>query len=339
MPTKRATTPTPAARPAVESPRPLRILLTGATGQVGWELHRSLRPLGEVFATARGATTETEGSGCRPLDLADVAGIRQVVRDVRPELIVNAAAYTAVDQAEREPELAWAVNAVAPAVLAEEARRLGAAVVHYSTDYIFAGTGARAWREDDAPAPLNEYGRGKLAGERALRTSGVPHLVIRTSWVYSHRGRNFPRTMLRLASQRPELRVVADQVGAPTCARVLADTTAAILAQAHGRLAERFAAARGTLHVCCAGETTWHGFAEAIFHHARRLAWPLAVQRVLPIATCDYPTPAHRPANSRLDLGRLREEFGLSPPHWETALAAALESFAPEAASAVAAAA
>lgn len=243
-----------------------------------------------------------------------------MVRRVAPQLIVNAAAYTAVDRAEKEHDLAMAVNAAAPAILAEEAERIGAGIVHYSTDYVFDGSGTRPWREEDTTGPLNAYGHSKLAGEEAIRASGAAHLILRTSWVYAARGSNFVRTMLRLGQERPELRVVADQHGAPTAARVIADMTGQILAQAGGEFAKFLAERGGTTHLCCRGETTWHGLATAIFEFARKHGISLAVQNVEPIRTEEYPTPARRPANSRLDCGRLRERFGLTAPAWQEAL-------------------
>jgi len=267
-----------------------RILLVGAHGQVGWELLRTLAPLGDVVATARRTDPqEPELAACRALDLTDAAAIRNLVREVRPALVVNAV-------------------------------QLGAALVHYSTDYVFDGQGQQPHHEDDPTGPLGVYGRTKLAGEERIRASGAAHLILRTSWVFAPRGHNFVRTMLRLGSERRELKVVCDQVGAPTSAAVLADLTARILGQARGSFAAFLAEGGGTFHACCGGETNWHAFAEEIFRQARALGWPLVVERVDAIATAAYPTPARRPLNSRLDTRRLAERFGLSAPLWPVAL-------------------
>lgn len=272
----------------------MRILLTGRNGQVGWELLKALAPLGEIMAPDRAQ-----------LDLRDPARIREAVRGANPDVIVNAAAYTAVDQAESEREAAFAVNAAAPAVLAEEAKRSGALLVHYSTDYVFDGTKAAPYLEDDAANPGNVYGASKLAGERAIAASGCRHLILRTSWVYGPRGSNFMLTMLRLAKERRELRVVDDQVGAPTSSLAIARaTTQALRPGAHG-----------LYHLAAAGQTTWCGFARAILKRAG-LATPVAA-----IRSEDYPTPARRPRNSRLDCSRLRAELGVAMAPWEEQLA------------------
>lgn len=278
----------------------MRILLTGRNGQVGWELERSLAPLGEVIATDRAT-----------LDLADPDAIRRVVREAKPEVIVNAGAYTAVDKAESEPELAIRVNGAAPGVLAEEAKRLGALLVHYSTDYVFDGSGERPYTEDDAPNPINAYGRSKLAGERAIAAVGGRWLVLRTSWVYAARGRNFLLTMLKLARERESVRVVDDQFGAPTWARNIADATGYLIAAVKPGRTE---AVNGVLHLCARGEANWFGFAQAIFESAPR------VPRIEPIATSEYPTAAARPCNSRLSTQRLQERFGLALPPWQVAV-------------------
>jgi len=272
----------------------LKILLTGANGQVGWELRQTLAPLGEVAAVGR-----------EQLDLQDAARIAAVVREVRPGVIVNAAAYTAVDKAESERDAAFAVNAVAPGVLAEEAKRAGALLVHYSTDYVFDGTKAAPYVEGDEPGPLNVYGASKLAGERAVAASGCRYLILRTSWVYGPRGGNFMLTMLRLAKERPELRVVDDQTGAPTSSLAIARATVQLLPRG----------AAGLFHMTASGATTWCGFARAILQRAG-LATP-----VVPIRTEDYPTPARRPRNSRLDCSRLRADFGVALASWEEQLA------------------
>jgi dTDP-4-dehydrorhamnose reductase len=278
----------------------VRVLLLGKNGQVGWELERSLAPLGEVAAFDH-----------RGLDLTDPGMIIARVREVKPAVIVNAAAYTAVDKAEADNDRAMAINGTAPGILAEEAGRLGAMLVHYSTDYVFDGTKAAPYREEDKPNPINAYGRSKLAGEHAIRATGCRHLILRTSWVYGMRGSNFLVTMLRLARARPELRVVADQFGAPTWARHLADATAILL----GKIETRQAGATGIFHLAAAGETSWHGFAAAILRATGSSA------SVVPIPTTEYPTPARRPANSRLDGGRLLETWGIGLPDWEQGLA------------------
>ncbi|HEY0036202.1 MAG TPA: dTDP-4-dehydrorhamnose reductase [Longimicrobium sp.] len=281
------------------------ILLLGRNGQVGWELERALAPLGRVTALGRGEA-----------DLTSPDRLREVVRSRRPSVIVNAAAYTAVDQAEGEPEAAFAANATAPGILAEEAKRLGALLVHYSTDYVFDGGAARPYREDDAPGPLNVYGRSKLEGERAIQAATDDHLILRTSWVYGTRGRNFLLTILRLLAERDELRIVADQVGAPTWSRMIAAATAAVLARHTG-------ASRpvGVFHLTAAGQTTWHGFATAIRDRAGGSA---AGKPVRPIASSEYPVPAARPRWSVLDGARLEAAFGVELPSWDASLALAL---------------
>jgi dTDP-4-dehydrorhamnose reductase len=290
------------------------ILLLGKDGQVGWELQRSLAVLGEVVALgqagARLPGIDTPLCG----ELEDLDGLRRTVQALRPAVIVNAAAYTAVDQAETESARAHRINAEAPGVLAQAAADVGAWLVHYSTDYVFDGSGDQPWREDDAPAPLNVYGRTKWAGEQAIRASGCRHLILRTQWVYGVRGGNFARTMLRLAQTRERLTVVADQIGAPTGADLIADVTAHalrhVLATGQGG---------GTYHLAAAGATSWHGYARLLIDAARQ-RWPDApwrVQTIDPIPTSAYPTPAARPRNSRLDTTRLRQTFGLHLPPWE----------------------
>lgn len=291
----------------------MRILLTGKQGQVGWELCRTLAPLGQVTALGR-----------EQLDLADADSIRRVLRELQPQLIVNPAAYTAVDLAESDAETATAINGSAPGILAEEAKRLGAGLIHYSTDYVFDGGQDGVYRESDATNPGNVYGRSKLAGEQAIQAVGAEHLILRTSWVYGLRGRNFLLTMLRLAREREELRVVADQIGAPTWSRMIAEATA--LAAARWYVGARpQAGLSGIYHLSAAGSTSWHGFTEAIVRLAAAKE-TLAVQRVIPIATADYPTPASRPANSRLDGGKLVQTFGLRLPDWQDSLAACLDA-------------
>ncbi|MCB1915094.1 MAG: dTDP-4-dehydrorhamnose reductase [Rhodocyclaceae bacterium] len=286
----------------------MKILLLGANGQVGWELQRALAPLGEVLAFDRAG-----------VDLADTDALAHAVRALAPQAIVNAAAYTAVDRAEAEPELAKAVNAEAPARLAELARAVDAWLLHYSTDYVFDGGGQRPWREGDPAAPLNEYGRSKLAGEIAIRDSGCRHLILRTSWVYSARGGNFIRSMLRLGAQRPRLGVVDDQVGAPTGAELIADTSAHLL-----RFLRQQSEAGGTYHLAAAGETSWRDYACHVFDLARACGAELVVEEVAGISTAEYPAAAPRPRNSRLDCSLLQETFGLAMPPWQDGVARVL---------------
>ena len=280
----------------------MKILLTGSAGQLGRELVRSLACLGEVVACDR-----------RALDLGDADALRSVLRATKPSVVVNAAGYTAVDRAESEPAAAEAVNGLAPGILAEEAKRCGALLVHYSTDYVFDGAKGAPYTEDDAPAPLSAYGRSKLAGERAIAAVAGRHLILRTGWVFGLHGANFIKTILRLARERDELRVVADQCGAPTWTRHLADATALLLA--------RRDAAEGLFHVAAAGEATWHGYAEAIVATAAAGGLIERAPHVLPIATADYPLPARRPADSRLDCRRLARDCGIALPDWRTGLA------------------
>lgn len=291
-----------------------RILLLGKAGQVGWELQRSLQPLGEVVALGRDSA-----------DLSDLDALRRLLIATKPNIIVNAAAYTAVDRAETERELAMRLNGAAPALLAEEAAKQGALLVHYSTDYVFDGRRESAYAEDDATAPLNHYGVSKLAGETAIRASAARHLIFRTSWVYGGRGNNFLRTILRLARQREELRIVADQLGAPTSSRLIADTTAAVLARFLRRDYED-----GVYHMTAAGATSWHGFANAIVEGARRRlpAGFVKTQKVTPITTAEYLLSAVRPGNSRLDCKKITRQFAIELPGWEVGLALCLEELA-----------
>ena len=282
----------------------MRILLTGRNGQVGLELSRSLAPLGELVAYDRAE-----------LDLAAPDRIVAEVRSIRPAVLVNAAAYTAVDRAEREPEAAHAVNARGVAVLAEEAKRAGALLIHYSTDYVFDGTKDAPYVEEDAPNPLNVYGRSKLAGERAIREADCAHLILRTSWVYAERGTNFFLTVRRLLGEKEELRVVADQVGAPTFAGALADATAKLLKD-HG--AQALGERRGVYHATASGSTSWHGFATAI----ARLEGVEGRVRVVAIPSEAYPSVARRPKNSRLSGEKLLRQLGVALPPWEVSLAA-----------------
>ncbi|MES2972774.1 MAG: dTDP-4-dehydrorhamnose reductase [Pseudomonadota bacterium] len=284
----------------------MKILLFGKNGQVGWELQRSLAVLGELVAVGR------EDAGLCG-DLANLEGLAATVRQVQPQLIVNAAAYTAVDKAESEPELAALVNAQAPGLLAQAAHAAGAWLVHYSTDYVFDGSGERPWREADATAPLNVYGRTKLEGERLVAAHCPAHLILRTSWVHSPRGGNFARTMLRLAAERDSLSVVVDQFGAPTGADLLADVTAHAIKAAMAQPQKA-----GTYHAAAAGETSWHGYARFVVEQAREAGRPLKVHpdNIDAVPSSAFPSAARRPHNSRLDTGKLRSTFGLVLPHW-----------------------
>ncbi|MDR4125515.1 dTDP-4-dehydrorhamnose reductase [Yanghanlia caeni] len=283
----------------------MRILLFGKNGQLGWELQRSLAPLGEVIAL--GTHDQPCADFTRPSDVA------ATVRALAPDVIVNAAAYTAVDKAESEPQVASEVNAVTPGVLAEAVAGLGAWLVHYSTDYVFDGTGVTPWREDSPTNPVNEYGRSKLAGEENIRASGCRHLIFRTSWVYAARGGNFAKTMLKLAQERDALKVIDDQFGAPTGADLLADITSHAL-----RAVMNDEAFAGTYHAVAAGETNWHGYARHVIARARAAGVPVKVadDAIQAVPTSEFPTPARRPANSRLDTHKLRNAFGLHLPDW-----------------------
>lgn len=292
-----------------------RLLLLGANGQIGWELVRSLAPLGGVLALDRSR-----------LDLSRPAEIRQLLRNIKPEVVVNAAAYTAVDRAESEPALAHAINAEAPGVLAEETRRLGALLVHYSTDYVFDGEKETPYSETDAPRPLNVYGRTKLAGEQAIAATCARHLIFRTSWIYANHGTNFLLTILRLAGERPELRVVDDQIGSPTWARAVANYTTLALAQllspmTPDSLRER---AGGIYHLAAAGATTRSGFARSILIQAEACGLARAVP-VHPVRTEEYPLPAIRPHNSRLSCAKFDRTFGITRSAWEADLQQALQ--------------
>ena len=284
----------------------MKILLFGCTGQVGWELQRALAPLGELVAL-------DFDSADHHADFSRPAGLADTVRALAPDVIVNAAAHTAVDKAEAEPDLALALNAIAPAVLAREAAARGAWLVHYSTDYVFDGSG-HAPRDEDAPTgPLSVYGRTKLQAEQFIRASGCRHLILRTSWVYAVRGANFARTMLKLASERDRLTVIDDQIGAPTGADLLADVTAHAL-----RAALDNPALAGTYHAVAGGETSWHGYATMVIDWARTQGLPVKVAAgaVVPVPTSAFPTAARRPLNSRLDTRRLQKCFALTMPHW-----------------------
>ncbi len=287
----------------------MKILLLGKNGQVGWELQRSLAPLGELIALDRHST---------PLcgDLSKPEALAQTVRAVRPDVIVNAAAHTAVDKAESEPELARTLNATAPAALAQAAADVGAWLVHFSTDYVFNGEGQTPWQEGDATGPLGVYGQTKLEGEQAIAGSGCKHLIFRTSWVYAARGGNFARTMLRLAQERERLTVIDDQRGAPTGADLIADVSAHAIRQA---LRTQDAGLSGIYHLVAAGETSWHGYASHAIERARQLkpdaGWK--VTEIAPVPTSAFPTPARRPLNSRLNTQRLQQAFGLTLPAWQ----------------------
>lgn len=292
----------------------MKILLTGKNGQVGFELQRALAPLGEVVAVDQ-----------HECDLSNPDAIRQLVAKVAPQVIINPAAYTAVDKAESEPQLALAVNGTAPGVFGEEAARLGALVIHYSTDYVFDGCVSGAYLESDTPNPQSVYGKSKLAGEKALQASGADHLIFRTSWVFGAHGANFAKTMLRLAAEREGLKIVADQFGAPTSAALLADVTAQVLGQykRQGRTGFPF----GLYHLVAGGCTTWHEYAQTVVRAALAAGKPLKLTAddILPITTADYPLPAPRPANSRLDTQRLRETFELELPAWQSGLGHVLQ--------------
>lgn len=287
----------------------MKILLLGKNGQVGWELQRALQPLGTVIALDR------KGEGGLVGDLSDLQGLRRTLCDLRPDVVVNAAAYTAVDKAESEPALARRINTEAPEVIARCVAKLGGWMVHYSTDYVFDGSGSQSWREGDPTGPLSVYGQSKLEGECAIQASGCKHLIFRTSWVYAARGGNFAKTMLRLAAEREELRVIGDQIGAPTGAELIADVTALTL-----RTAQNRPETSGLYHLAAAGEVSWHGYATLVIEQARLRGIPLSVQRIIPIATHEYPTPAQRPLNSRLDCQKLKSTFRLNLPGWQAGL-------------------
>lgn len=305
----------------------MNILLLGCNGQVGWELQRALAPLGTVTAC------DFDSPGDLRADFSDPESLAPLVRRLHPQVIVNAAAHTAVDKAESEPALAQALNAVAPGVLAREAAALGALIVHYSTDYVFDGSGTAPRAEDAPTGPLSVYGRTKLEGEEAVRHSGARHLILRTSWVYAARGGNFAKTMLRLAAERESLNVIDDQIGAPTGAELLADVTAhairSLQGQAAGAAGHGTAALQGTYHCVAAGETSWYDYARFVIEWARAHGQPIkaAPDAIRPIPTSAYPTPAQRPLNSRLDTARLRAAFGLELPPWQRGVERMLREF------------
>lgn len=292
---------------------PLKILLLGKGGQVGWELQRSLAPLGEFIALD---FDSSDYCG----DFSNTAGVAATIQALKPDLIVNSAAHTAVDKAESEPELARLINATTPGVVAREAAKLGAWLVHYSTDYVFDGSGDTPRKEDDAAGPLSVYGQTKLEGEALIAQSGCKYLNFRTSWVYAARGGNFAKTMLKLAAEREQLKIISDQIGAPTGAELLADVTALALRTV---LEDTQGGARysGTYHCVASGETNWFDYAQFVFSQARAAGKALKLREVLPIPTSAYPTPAQRPLNSRLDTSKLRDTFGLVLPDWRPGVA------------------
>lgn len=299
----------------------MKLLLLGAGGQVGFELHRSLAPLGEVVAATRDGRLPGGGRG-EVADLSDPASLEALLQIERPDVIVNAAAYTAVDRAESEPELATRINAEAPAVLARWCKVYGARLLHYSTDYVFDGSGSTPWSEDATTGPLSVYGRTKCEGEERIRASGCCHLIFRTSWVYAARGGNFAKTMLKLAAERDKLTIIDDQHGAPTGAELLADVSAHA-----ARMTLANPALAGTYHLAAAGETTWHGYARHVIEFARARGIPIqvAADAIRPVPTSAFPTPAARPLNSRLDTGKLQRAFGLIPPPWQQGIDRMLE--------------
>lgn len=282
----------------------MKILVTGKSGQLGWELARTLMTLGDIVVVGRSQ-----------MDMSNPDSVRGMVRAVRPDMIVNAAAYTAVDKAESEKDIAMAVNAIAPGVMAEEVKKLGSLLIHYSTDYVFdGGKKTGPYTEDDEFNPISQYGITKLEGERAVTASGARHLIFRSSWVYGGRGHNFLLTMLRLARDRSEIKVVDDQTGSPTWCRALAEATAQIAVMVTGRGGAAYDGAWGVYNMACGGQVTWRGFASAIFEKTGSPA------KAIPITTAEYPTPARRPAYSVLSTQKLRKTFGVALPHWESAL-------------------
>ena len=289
----------------------MKILLFGKGGQVGWELQRSLAPLGDLVALDADSQNLCG-------DFTNPEGLAQTVRAVAPDIIVNAAAHTAVDQAESEPELARTINALAPGVLAQEAKRSGAWLIHYATDYVFDGSGDKPWLETDPTGPLSVYGKTKLEGEEAIRATGCQHLIFRTSWVYAARGGNFAKTMLRLAQERDFLSVINDQIGAPTGADLLADISAHAI-----RTALRNPDVGGLYHLVAGGETSWHGYAIFVIDFARQAGIEIKVtpEAIQPVPTSAFPLPAPRPKNSRLDTQKLKNTFGLNLPHWQSGVA------------------
>jgi dTDP-4-dehydrorhamnose reductase len=297
----------------------MRILVTGVSGQVGGALVPRLKPFGTVIP-------HDEFS----IDFTKLDAIPAALDRDAPDLIINPAAYTAVDKAEDEPQLAMRINAEAPGVIARWAAAHAVPLIHFSTDYVYDGRGETPWNEDDEPHPLGVYGKTKLAGEQAVRAAGGSFLIFRTCWVYAAQGKNFVRTIARLALERKELRIVGDQIGAPTSAALIADGVTKIVSGGLERLRERAANAKGLVHICGSGETSWHGFTCAIVEGLKQRGVRVAAEQVTPIRSDEYPTRAARPLNSRLDLGRLKAVFGIVPPHWDEALAPELDDLARE---------
>lgn len=295
----------------------MKILLFGKNGQVGWELNRSLQPLGDVVAFGR-----------EEADFSNPESLRDVVRKINPDVIINAVAYTSVDKAETDEELAAIINSVAPGILAEEALGLNTLLIHYSTDYVFDGAKKNSYVETDEPKPINVYGRTKLAGEQAIQSSGCDYLIFRTSWVYASRGDNFLLTILKLVKERDQLSIVADQIGSPTSARLIAETTILCLQQV---LKERQASVFSSdlYHLTTSGFTSWYGFAEEIVKASNNiLDWEVKVKDITAILTADYPTPANRPKNSQLALNKLKQAFGVETPDWKKTLELCVEELA-----------
>lgn len=293
----------------------MKILLLGKNGQVGWELQRALAPVGGVTALDRYSTDHCG-------DLSDLEGLRTTIRTLKPDVIVNAAAYTAVDKAESDKALAYIVNADAAQIMAEEAEKLGSWLVHYSTDYVFAGTGTMPWQETSPLSPVNTYGKSKLLGEQAIIASGCKYLIFRTSWVYGAKGNNFAKTMLRLAKDRETLNVIVDQIGAPTGAELIADVTAHAIVKAAPD-----ACLSGIYHLAAGGETSWHGYADFVIDVARAHGEVLAVASIAPIPTSEYPTPAARPLNSRMNTQKIRNAFSLQLPDWKVGVERMLREY------------
>jgi len=299
-----------------------KILLLGKGGQVGWELQRSLAPLGELVALD---FDSTDYCG----DFTNLSGLAQAVRAIRPDVIVNAGAHTAVDKAEGEPDLVRTINALAPAALASAAADIGAWLVHYSTDYVFDGSGSAPWVETDTPAPLSVYGRTKLEGEQLIQASGCKHLIFRTSWVYAARGGNFAKTMLKLAQERETLKVINDLIGAPTSAELLADVTAHAIRHVRKRPAADASALAGVYHLVASGQTSWFEYAKEVLALANQAqhAIKIIAKEVLPVPTTAFPTAARRPLNSRLNTSKLQTTFDLTLPHWRLGVARMLTEF------------
>ncbi|WP_145338947.1 dTDP-4-dehydrorhamnose reductase [Pantoea sp. PSNIH1] len=283
----------------------MHILLFGKTGQVGWELQRALAPLGKITALS---TRSTEWCG----DLTQPEEIRKSIQNLRPDIIVNAAAYTAVDKAESEPDLAELINSTSVKVMAEEAKNLNAILIHYSTDYVYSGEGHNRWRESDKPEPRNVYGKTKLSGEQAITAADIQYLIFRTSWVYASRSNNFIKTMLRLGSEKEALSIINDQIGAPTGAALIADITAHAL-----RMIQANPELRGIYNLAAAGEASWFDYASLIFTESEKYSTGLKIKKLSPIKTAEYITPAKRPLNSRLDLTKIERSFNLTLPHWQ----------------------